>query len=513
MPEFLFSNFGQSAISAPLAASDGTILVSPSDALRFPVPGADQVFTLILADGRNEPEIVWVVDNPLTGHLAVQRGREGTPAQAWSVGTSVLHSHTAASLEWFVTGGQILWKNQFQAQLDALAAQVAALQAADETQGGNFFNYQNYVESKFEQSFATISQNWQAVTDFNYALSQITTTLTADVASNHAELQQFQTATAGSFGAQATFNTQLQASTNNANATASQALQATVNLNQALSTSNTTLTAMFGNNTAQITNLSTAQTNLYQALSSQINTVSANYGPLSANVTVQSIALADLTGDVGGAFMVNINTSTGAFSSFSIVAGVNAGQTISYAKFNVSKFIIEGPSGSVNPFVYDAGNGWLSVQNVHVYGDLVVDGSINQRKAVRNSFTNGLQYGANPYTVLNDSPRQYVWSFVFVPVGGRVRVNWQIQTANQDVVKDLDLRYEIDVNTVYQWYHNAKLATNYVHTVFFSQTIYCNPGVPISVVLYGRTETSAGGTLNATVVQILADVDDFGTEN
>jgi hypothetical protein len=429
MPEFLFSNFGQSTLSAPCYADEQMLLVSPSDTQRFPVPGADQVFTLILTDGRGEPEIVWVTSNPKTGALTVLRGQEGTPAQGWATGTQVLHSHTAASLEWFVTGGQIVWKNQFQAALDALQAQLNAIVAREDTQDTNWFTYQNYVESKFEQSFATISEVHQVVTDFNYAMSQITQTLTADVSSNHAELVEFKQTTAGSFGAQAVYNLDLTARTNLAEANASLALQTSIDNDNALSTLTTTVGANWNANGAQITSLQQADVSNYAALASSIATVAANYGPLSATVTVKAIALADLTGAVGGSFMVDINAD-GNFAGFEIVAGTQAGLRVNYAKFTVDKFIIDSPSGSIHPFLYDAVTGTLYLQNLRIYGNLVVDGTIDTAQLAPQAVTyvniayndiTGTEYTPAAGGPIPHTPAQVAEHFV-TTIGGIVMV-------------------------------------------------------------------------------------------
>lgn len=92
---YKFANFFDSEIIQGMSVSDTTLVVTPTAALILPPLGVDERIQLTLWDGVQAPEIVSVTDNPQTGTLTVERGKEGTTARSWKSGTQVAAALTA----------------------------------------------------------------------------------------------------------------------------------------------------------------------------------------------------------------------------------------------------------------------------------------------------------------------------------------------------------------------------------------------------------------------------------
>jgi hypothetical protein len=375
--EFLFSNFGQTVLHAPAGQADTTLFVEPSSVERFPHPqGPNQVFAVILTDGRSEPEICWVTDNPDTGELEVLRGQEGTPPGTWATGTSVIHTHTKDSLEWFVTGGQILWKQEFEAKLNALAARMAAAESKNEDQDGEDNYIRVDMEALFEQSGARLTEYQNVVADAFFAQSTRVTTLEAWQGPFTATVTDFMQATATTQFAQAQRITTVETEVGQANAKAQQALTAYSNTQQSYASLEQTVNANFGANSARMNGIDYTMANNYQALAQSINTVSVNLGGLTSRVDVVQEATGGPDG-MRGMFAVRLNAD-GSLAYFDLVAGNSpVGGQYSSLKIGVNQFIIDSPAGSASPFIYDALSGWLTLQNLRVRGNLIVEGTVD----------------------------------------------------------------------------------------------------------------------------------------
>lgn len=97
MTNFLLKNFGDTILLNALDASATLLAIAVADAAKFPVPGVNEAFAIILWDGAEPQEIAWVTSNPLDGTLTVLRGQESTTARAWLAGTQIRHFLTAAT--------------------------------------------------------------------------------------------------------------------------------------------------------------------------------------------------------------------------------------------------------------------------------------------------------------------------------------------------------------------------------------------------------------------------------
>lgn len=92
---YKFANFFDSEIIQGMSVSDTTLVVTPTAALILPPLDVDERIQLTLWDGVQPPEIVSVTDNPQTGTMTVERGKEGSTARSWKSGTQVAAALTA----------------------------------------------------------------------------------------------------------------------------------------------------------------------------------------------------------------------------------------------------------------------------------------------------------------------------------------------------------------------------------------------------------------------------------
>ena len=102
MTTLLFSNQAQTTLAAPIGATDTTLTVASGTGQYFPQPTGDQIFKLTLVNATNNliNEICNVTAR--TGDVfTVQRGQEGTVAQAWKFSDFVTNLVTAGTLQSF----------------------------------------------------------------------------------------------------------------------------------------------------------------------------------------------------------------------------------------------------------------------------------------------------------------------------------------------------------------------------------------------------------------------------
>lgn len=103
MATWKLSNFSRSVLEDGCTNIETTITIPAEDAVLMPALGVDEQFPLTIWDGQNDPEIVYVTDNPGTGILTVLRGQESSNQQAWPAGSEVRLAITAAVYEEAIT--------------------------------------------------------------------------------------------------------------------------------------------------------------------------------------------------------------------------------------------------------------------------------------------------------------------------------------------------------------------------------------------------------------------------
>lgn len=94
----LFSNFAKTTLAAPATNKD--LVLTVDDSRVFPAPGGGGFFRLVLTDASETQREVCLCTNrdAHNEQLTVQRGQEGTSAQAWPAGSKVEHRLTAGAL-------------------------------------------------------------------------------------------------------------------------------------------------------------------------------------------------------------------------------------------------------------------------------------------------------------------------------------------------------------------------------------------------------------------------------
>lgn len=366
---FLFSNFGDTRLSARLTAASTTALIAPSDAERFPRPElelAESRFAAILYDGEQMPEVVWCSENPLDGTLTIERGQENSVAKSWPAGTAFVHTLTSASIQYFVTSGQQDWLDaliaslgQTQAALDQEIAARQALAASMATQFTNAYTAIGGNTSAIQlvsTNFADLQQSWA-----NY---QITVNASLDDADS--SIQSLTSAFTDFETAQGETNTLIATRVGNAEAYIEEVDLAQSTFETATSETLLTLSADLNDAEAAIAAESSARVTQYDALASQANTLSVNFGTLSGSVTTNAMAIATLEGAVETTYSIELDAA-GVFTNFKLIAGVGpAGATVSEARFGVDKLRLSTADGLRTPFLFDVGEGVAYLNEVKV---------------------------------------------------------------------------------------------------------------------------------------------------
>lgn len=261
-----------------------------------------------------------------------------------------------------------------------------------------------------------------------------------------------------------------------------------------------------------------AITTTQSSLASLSTTVTANYNGQQSQISTLQNAVSGLNG-VYGKYGVNI-AAGGQFSGFQLMAGSGAGGTVSNFIIASSQFIISAPSGSTQPFVYDAINGRLTVQNVRIRGDLIVEGTVFTNAIAplavtnnkRDSVTYGVSVASSPGVLLGGFGMTPIFSYSHPLIGSRARTFWQAQIVNFDPTLPADMELEVQVNGVVQRAYTANIRAGYTEHHSFSVNAFASPGSLVTVTLLGKTNTGAGGAANLIAAAVWLDVDDFGTE-
>lgn len=89
MTEFVFKNFSKGFLIQDLSSSGLDAYVDVIESGTFAQPTGSQVQRCIIEDDSQEPEIVDVTSNALTGALTLNRALEGTAAKEWPSGSKI----------------------------------------------------------------------------------------------------------------------------------------------------------------------------------------------------------------------------------------------------------------------------------------------------------------------------------------------------------------------------------------------------------------------------------------
>lgn len=93
----IFTNNASSRLGIPVAAASITITVETGTGARFPSPGADEFFPVMVNDRRTGQFEIMYCTQRINDILTVDRAQEGTAAQNWLLGASVWSTATAGT--------------------------------------------------------------------------------------------------------------------------------------------------------------------------------------------------------------------------------------------------------------------------------------------------------------------------------------------------------------------------------------------------------------------------------
>lgn len=179
---FLFENFAESRLVIQLSMTADTIVLPPSDAAKWPKPQTDQQrASAVLYDGVQSPEIVWVVTNPGTGTITVERGMEGTSAKVWRAGTVAINTPTKVSLSYLSSGGSDSWHQELVDMVNEAYARISEEYTLRLTSEEAFAQRLSTVEAGYQDSNAAVQVLSQAFADINSAWANYQVDVTAQV--------------------------------------------------------------------------------------------------------------------------------------------------------------------------------------------------------------------------------------------------------------------------------------------------------------------------------------------
>lgn len=103
----LLTNFAESVLQTQIGLTDTTLSIDSADASKFPAPGVNESFKIILWDGVNDPEICEVTARA-NEVFTIVRAQEGTAARVWDAYAQVKHALTAAAFDYFLAAVTML---------------------------------------------------------------------------------------------------------------------------------------------------------------------------------------------------------------------------------------------------------------------------------------------------------------------------------------------------------------------------------------------------------------------
>lgn len=379
---FIFGNFGETAISTNISAGATTLRLDDTSFL--PIPDAEgEGFTAVILDGSRRPEIVWcsAVD-VATNTVTVLRGQEDTVAREWQRGSAFVHTLTARSITYFMTGGSIEWFEFYEGLLAALDARVDALEAWKLTVDDFVNGVPGLIEAGIGDVRSSVQVIAQAGADLESAWATYQVIVNAQVGAANATATSALNAVATLNSAVATQFDQVTASIEGVAAQVTSEIQARADQYGALATAQTNLAATVGTVSASVTSEATARAAADSALASQITSLTAPGGAVT--VIAEAVSTLDDTVDgivtnFSGKYLVNI-TGTGGnarFASFGLYGG---GTEYSVARFAVDKFEVWGgndlPSSSYPVFAIDTVDEVIYMTNVKIRNAVIEQAAI-----------------------------------------------------------------------------------------------------------------------------------------
>lgn len=227
---FLFENFAESRLVERLPHTREYIVLPPEDAAKWPKPAtAEQRASVVLYDGIQDPEIVWITSNPGTGVVTVERGREETTARDWAPGTVAINSPTKTSINYLASGGGDSWHRELVDMVNEAYARIGEEYTLRLTSEYAFAQRLQYVEAGFGDAEASVRVLHQAYADIDSAW--------------------------------ANYQVDVESSLNDARAKAGQAINTAVETNQATATLKQFVEAAVGDNAAAFSEQITAFAN------------------------------------------------------------------------------------------------------------------------------------------------------------------------------------------------------------------------------------------------------------
>lgn len=244
---FLFENFAESRLVDGIGAADTTLRLPPSDAAKWPQPnGGSERASVVLYDGVQSPEIVYVVTNPGTGVVTIERGMEGSGARAWQAGTAAINTPTKVSLNYLASGGSDSWHQELVDAVNEAYARITITNQLILDGDSALATRIELVETAFGESSAAVQTLMQAFSDIDSAWASYQVSVTAQTADAVAKATQSLNTSVSNGTAVATLRTDLETAVGNNFAGFAEKIQAFVDFDEAQVTVNTDYAVRIG---------------------------------------------------------------------------------------------------------------------------------------------------------------------------------------------------------------------------------------------------------------------------
>ena len=421
---FRFANFAESFLSAGLSIGATLGIIPPADAARMPslltASSEVQQFAAVIADGRQDPEVVYVTANA-GGVLTLLRGQENTTAKDWQAGANFSHTMTAGAISWLGSGGQTQVLVDLVDRVGAAEASILQFAKVEADNQHAYAEFYTELNAKFEDNAANLTQVMQVYSDREVAYAKLDTTLTAQAAQATATANQSLSVSVGFGQALADYKVSVSSQFGTVNSTVSSNFSTLSQSDLALGKRIDTVTASLGDANAMIRTETQARADQYGSLASQITTTSASFtSQLNSAITQESTARANadgtnatnttnLTSTVNGvsatanqAFDTGVSLAGYAQSTYSVAIGAggkfggftlraaDGSSSVQTTQFvvDVEQVIFRNPGTNYQPFVFDTAKGTAYLNNVWINAAWIYDATITTAKIGNAQITN-----------------------------------------------------------------------------------------------------------------------------
>lgn len=292
---FLFENFAESRLVSGITAGATVLRLPPGDAAKWPQPVGAERASVVLYDGVQAPEVVYLVTNPGTGEITVTRGEEGSGAKAWQAGTAIINTPTRVSLSYLSSGGSDSWHQTLVNSINEAKASIASERQLRIDGDGALAARIDTVEVAFGTNTASVQTLQQSFADINTAWANYQVSVTAQAQGATANATQALNASVSNGSSIATLRTDVETAVGTNFAAFAQKIQAFTDFDEAQVVINTSINSRVGTAESSLTSEISLRTTQYDAQVINNSSQQASIGSNTAAITTEQTTRASET--------------------------------------------------------------------------------------------------------------------------------------------------------------------------------------------------------------------------